>query len=65
MNDKKQKNGPMIVFTKCTCTTFRRPDGNGCWLELYPSDGEYIIDFFMIYGRKDGRDESGRMKKEF
>jgi hypothetical protein len=32
---------------------------------IYPSEGEFIIDFCMIYGRKDGRDESGRMKKEF
>jgi hypothetical protein len=35
------------------------------WLELYPNEGEYIIDFFMLYGCDERIDEiEQQMKKD-
>jgi hypothetical protein len=35
------------------------------WLELYPSEGEYIIDYFMLYGCKENVEEAEQRKKDF
>jgi hypothetical protein len=34
------------------------------WLELYPNEGEYIIDYFMLYGCKENLEVKKR-KKDF